>query len=244
MFGSVTLLSLYLVFKFLNKEYVNYVLTAYFCVLGVGSLYQSSLAILERITGKPLEGEYRLLLQKSQKQLFLIKFGIFNVLIAAVSLLFSGAYALTKHWILTDIYGETFAISAIQLLKLDSFFTGMSLLAGLFIYDIFWVFGTDVMVTVAKSFDAPIKVLFPKNVFTQTSFTMLGLGDIVIPGIYVALSLQFDYCQALKKGSSEDVKNGRFSKPYFWSAFVAYCIGLITTVTVMHVFQAAQVSSC
>lgn len=30
--------------------------------------------------------------------------------------------------------------------------------AGLFFYDIFWVFFTPVMVSVAKSFDAPIKV--------------------------------------------------------------------------------------
>lgn len=30
--------------------------------------------------------------------------------------------------------------------------------AGLFVYDIFWVFFTPVMVSVAKSFDAPIKV--------------------------------------------------------------------------------------
>ena len=29
---------------------------------------------------------------------------------------------------------------------------GAILLAGLFVYDVFWVFGTDVMVTVAKSF--------------------------------------------------------------------------------------------
>ena len=28
---------------------------------------------------------------------------------------------------------------------------------GLFFYDVFWVFGTDVMVTVAKNFNAPIK---------------------------------------------------------------------------------------
>lgn len=30
--------------------------------------------------------------------------------------------------------------------------------SGLFFYDIFWVFFTPVMVSVAKSFDAPIKV--------------------------------------------------------------------------------------
>ena len=39
------------------------------------------------------------------------------------------------------------------------------------------------MVTVAKSFDAPIKLLWPKNFFVDPlQFSMLGLGDIVIPG--------------------------------------------------------------
>ena len=41
------------------------------------------------------------------------------------------------------------------------------------------------MVTVAKSFDAPIKLLFPRSFATETtklSHSMLGLGDIVIPG--------------------------------------------------------------
>lgn len=36
-----------------------------------------------------------------------------------------------------------------------------ALQAGLFVYDIFWVFFTPVMVSVAKSFDAPIKVCTP-----------------------------------------------------------------------------------
>lgn len=35
--------------------------------------------------------------------------------------------------------------------------------AGLFLYDIFWVFYTPVMVSVAKNFDAPIKLLFPRG---------------------------------------------------------------------------------
>ena len=39
---------------------------------------------------------------------------------------------------------------------------GALLLCGLFFYDIFWVFGTPVMVTVAKSLDAPIKLVFPR----------------------------------------------------------------------------------
>ncbi|RYR06134.1 hypothetical protein Ahy_B06g085927 isoform A [Arachis hypogaea] len=52
---------------------------------------------------------------------------------------------------------------------------------GLFVYDIFWVFLAPVMVSVAKSFDAPIKLLSPTADSTRP-FSMLGLGDIVIPG--------------------------------------------------------------
>ena len=50
-----------------------------------------------------------------------------------------------------------FAINGVELLHLNNVVTGCILLGGLFIYDIFWVFGTNVMVTVAKSFEAPIK---------------------------------------------------------------------------------------
>ena len=41
------------------------------------------------------------------------------------------------------------------------------------------------MVTVARSFDAPVKLLFPKDIFaSEYQFAMLGLGDIVIPGLF------------------------------------------------------------
>lgn len=55
------------------------------------------------------------------------------------------------------MFGLSFSLSGISMLSLERFAIGAALLCGLFIYDIFWVFGTDVMVTVAKSFDAPIK---------------------------------------------------------------------------------------
>jgi len=42
------------------------------------------------------------------------------------------------------------------------------------------------MVDVAKSFEAPIKIVFPKNLATASDFTLLGLGDIVLPGFVAA----------------------------------------------------------
>jgi minor histocompatibility antigen H13 len=59
---------------------------------------------------------------------------------------------------------------------------GFILLWGLFFYDVFWVYGTDVMVTVAKNINAPIKILFPIDLLSvPPKLSLLGLGDIVIP---------------------------------------------------------------
>lgn len=54
------------------------------------------------------------------------------------------------------------------------------------------------MVTVAKSFDAPIKLLFPKDLFDPLrepgkGLSMLGLGDIVLPGKYNEYSICIQY---------------------------------------------------
>ena len=65
---------------------------------------------------------------------------------------------------------------------------------------------------------------------------MLGLGDIVVPGVFVALALRYDYQRFLAKGG----EGYNFSRPYFTAAVLAYVAGLATTMTVMHVFKAAQ----
>merc|ERR1712037_1087655 len=114
-------------------------------------------------------------------------------------------YILKKHWLANDLLGMAFAINGVELLHLNNVVTGCILLGGLFFYDIFWVFGTDVMVTVAKSFEAPIKLVFPQDLLENgpmgaTNFAMLGLGDIVIPGIFIALLLRYD--NSLKRNSN------------------------------------------
>lgn len=122
----------------------------------------------------------------------------------------------------------------------------MILLTGLFFYDIFWVFYTPVMVSVATNFDAPIKLLWPRNIIDyllsqgSTGFTMLGLGDIVIPGIFVALCLRYDRHMSWKRNPVGQFRSLDFAKPYFTSAMISYFIGLATTMVVMHFFKAAQ----
>lgn len=52
------------------------------------------------------------------------------------------------------------------------------------------------------------------NGWNATQFSMLGLGDIVIPGLLVALMLRYDYARGLK--------NSRLvgKKTYFWVCMV------------------------
>lgn len=140
--------------------------------------------------------------------------------------------------------GVALAVQGMQLLQLDRFQTGAIVLAGLFFYDIYWVFGTDVMVSVAVGLDAPIKLLFLREFAshdTSAQHQMLGLGDIVVPGLYIALSLRFDRARAaLKAGvETEDLKAG-WDKPYFNTCCLAYAAGLVVTIVVMHTFESAQ----
>jgi minor histocompatibility antigen H13 len=65
---------------------------------------------------------------------------------------------------------------------------------------------------------------------------MLGLGDIVIPGIFVALALRYDHY----RGSASAIGKSSFSKPYFYATLGSYVVGLVTTIAVMHTFEAAQ----
>lgn len=79
------------------------------------------------------------------------------------------------------------------------------------------------MVKVATSLDVPIKLLWPKG----AGSTMLGLGDVVVPGTFVALGLRYDAARGT-------------GKRYFWALLGAYVAGLVATMGVMHVFGHAQ----
>lgn len=83
------------------------------------------------------------------------------------------------------------------------------------------------MVSVAKNLDGPIKLLFLKASGTPRQFSMLGLGDIVVPGIFVALMLRMD-------------RSRGFQTSYFASAMAGYVGGLLATVLVMTQFDRAQ----
>jgi minor histocompatibility antigen H13 len=244
--GSGVLFGLYVIFQLFSKEYINYLVSIYFAFFGVAATTTAGVYVVKNAIGIKVE-PYKIVVTRKAKVIHKRSFTTVHLGVAVASVFLTAYYVLTKNWIASNVLGLSFAFNGIQILALDTFMTGIYLLAGLFIYDIFWVFGTDVMVTVAKSFDAPIKVLWPKSLFglgsgsttEATQFTMLGLGDIVIPGIFVALCLRLDHFIYLKQNPNAH-RNSKYPTPYFHSCFASYILGLVTTIVVMHTFQAAQ----
>jgi minor histocompatibility antigen H13 len=111
-----------------------------------------------------------------------------------------GFYFVTKHWALNNIFGVLFSVVALKSINLSSTKTGLLLLWALFFYDIFWVYGTDVMVTVAKNLDLPIKLVFPYlNGELEVVKSMVGLGDIVLPGFFISFCLKFDIDMSFRR---------------------------------------------
>ncbi|XP_068194322.1 minor histocompatibility antigen H13 isoform X2 [Antennarius striatus] len=235
--ASCTLFGLYLFFKVFSQEYINLLLSVYFFGLGVLALSHTMSPLMSRVFPDSFPNrQYQLLFTQgsgeSKEEIINYEFDTKNLACLLISSVVGVWYLLKKHWIANNLFGLAFALNGVELLHLNNVSTGCILLGGLFVYDVFWVFGTNVMVTVAKSFEAPIKLVFPQDLLEKgleaSNFAMLGLGDIVIPGIFIALLLRFDV--SLKKNS----------RTYFYSSFLAYIFGLGLTIFVMHTFKHAQ----
>lgn len=112
-----------------------------------------------------------------------------------VSIAITAAYHLVEWHILSNILGAAMCYAAFGMLSPTSFSIGTAVLWGLFFYDIIMVFYTPFMITVAKKVDAPIKLVFKSS----SGFSMLGLGDIVVPGLLMALALRFDLYMFYKR---------------------------------------------
>jgi len=150
-------------------------------------------------------------------------------------------------WYLTNLSGFAFCYGSLQFMTPGTSATGYLLLSLLFFYDIYMVFYTPMMVTVATKLEVPIKLLFPrpddgtcpkpigalpgsdemeeylKCLAKKRTMAMLGLGDIVVPGIMIAFALRFDlyrwYLQ-MGRGAEDNVTEGKKkdTRPTYMSA--------------------------
>jgi len=248
------LVGLYFAIDYFGKEVVNYFILSYMAVGSSpsvkGLLMSLGIEKLEKLDDKKLfhlKSEFLGLDMEVSPMDFVGLFG------AGVAMYF---YILTKNWVFNNLIATMVCISGIQMLFLGNFKNGFLMLTGLFFYDIFFVFKTDVMLTVAKSIDAPMKLLFPTD-WSQDppKMSLLGLGDIVIPGIYMAMCLRYDVIRATQQRNINSLTDDsdaeavvkqlrrnaeKAPKTYYNGCVVGYLLAIITTVVVMLMFDHGQ----
>ncbi|XP_796162.2 signal peptide peptidase-like 3 [Strongylocentrotus purpuratus] len=182
-------------------------------------------------------------------------------------------WVMTGHWLLMDALAMGLCVTMIAFVRLPSLKVSTLLLTGLLIYDVFWVFfstyifNANVMVKVAtrpadnpvgmmaKKFnlgvarDAPQlslpgKLIFP-SMHNAGHFSMLGLGDIVMPGLLLCFVMRYDN---YKRQQTDTLAPAPILPPnslsqkvtYFHCSLIGYFVGLLTATVSSEVYKNAQ----
>eukprot|EP00920_Eleutheroschizon_duboscqi_P024324 GHVT01060432.1.p1 GENE.GHVT01060432.1~~GHVT01060432.1.p1 ORF type:complete len:543 (-),score=191.14 GHVT01060432.1:1475-3103(-) len=271
-FGSAALLTLYVAYRYLDPWWVNCLITTYLTGIGCMALAETISIGFLPLASPALRDDSRFSFRLAfwpfgtAAEPTVVGLSWVHVASYAFAIAASALWLYTKNWILHNLFAIAFCIQAISLVSVGSFPVAALLLVGLFLYDIFWVFGTEVMVTVAKAFEGPAKLIFPMQ-FDPWQQSILGLGDVVIPGIFISMCLRFDNWmheerENLAAGKKDDGAasappvegeaaaraNGptnvdihaTFGKFYFYVVLISYELGLLTTGMVMIFFRRAQ----
>ncbi|XP_049717380.1 signal peptide peptidase-like 2C [Elephas maximus indicus] len=150
-------------------------------------------------------------------------------------------------WLLQDTLGVAYCLFVLQRVRLPTLKNCTSFLLVLLAFDVFFVFitpfftrtGKSMMVEVATGpadsssherlpmvFKVP-KISFSALTLCDQPFSILGFGDIVVPGFLVAYCHRFDVLV-----SSHQV--------YFVACTLAYAVGLLVTFIAMVLMQMGQ----
>ena len=193
---------------------------------------------------------------------------------------------MTFYWVMQDIFGACMCIMFLQTIRLNSVRVATILLLVAFFYDIFFVFvtpllfkGKSVMITVATSGGPPkadpmwcekyeddpnclggdpLPMLFtiPRINDYQGGSSLLGLGDIVLPGLLISFGARFDAAKSLLgilgggNGSINSYAScperklcwncGLCSGGYFLPLVVSYAVGLAMANAAVYLMQMGQ----
>ncbi|XP_050626270.1 signal peptide peptidase-like 2B isoform X2 [Macaca thibetana thibetana] len=150
-------------------------------------------------------------------------------------------------WVLQDALGIAFCLYMLKTIRLPTFKACTLLLLVLFLYDIFFVFitpfltksGSSIMVEVATGpSDSATREKLPMVLkvprlnssplaLCDRPFSLLGFGDILVPGLLVAYCHRFDI----------QVQSSRI---YFVACTIAYGVGLLVTFVALALMQRGQ----
>ncbi|KAL6536411.1 Signal peptide peptidase-like 2 [Orobanche gracilis] len=140
-------------------------------------------------------------------------------------------------WIGQDILGIALITTVLQIVRIPNLKVGTVLLSCAFIYDIFWVFVSkklfkeSVMIVVARGDRSgedgiPMLLKIPRLFDPWGGYSIIGFGDILLPGLLVAFSLRYDWL------ANKTLRTG-----YFLWAMFAYGLGLLITYVALNLMD-------
>ncbi len=148
---------------------------------------------------------------------------IYSLIFAAAV---SGIWFFYPHWITTSVVSLFTAFFALIILKEISFKEALILSLAVILYDVSMVFLSGFMEEVAESAGTtPIGMsLPPALLFTKVK--MIGLGDIILPGILIMAAFREAKIRSLP------------ALPF--GAIAGYFFGMVLAVTALNVFNFSQ----
>jgi minor histocompatibility antigen H13 len=191
--STLALLTIY--FSLKNEwDYVKNVIMGYFLLISVQVLYEhmyefciNTFDWISYHDGAPL------LFGLTRLKLFIYGIAIYSVYV----------YVKINFWIINNYIALSFCIYSIEKCQQTAFWQVVIIFILLIAYDVTFVFKTDVMMTVAKGFEAPMKILFPVKGF---GYGMLGIGDIIVPGFLTSMCLRADFISNMIQKSKAQQK--------------------------------------
>jgi signal peptide peptidase-like 2B len=222
-----------LLLLYLFLDYVKSIFTVLICFSCVGCVS----IIIEDFLLQGLKAGEESRLKKTYNVRLLGEVTVAGMIGGGIGFVLAVSWYFTHYWLLNNILAFFLALTFLKTLRLSKLAPGMLLLGLLFFYDIFWVFlspyfttgGKSVMVAVATGLDIPIKLVMPHITLTDyptTACSLLGLGDILIPGIFIIFMARFGFEMI---GSSV----------YYKGALIAYTISLLLCYMSLWIFKAA-----
>ncbi|XP_055517295.1 signal peptide peptidase-like 2A [Leucoraja erinacea] len=221
-------------------KWLVYVVIAIFSVASAISLYNCLSALVRRIP----YCKCSFICSSRRIEVRLVMLALFCITLAAVWVVFRNNDRWI--WILHDCLGVAFCLNFLKTLKMPHYKSCVILLVLLLIYDVFFVFITplftpnheSIMVEVAtgsgsgSSEKLPVVIRVPRLVPSVATlcgipFSVLGFGDIIVPGLLVA------YCRRF------DVETNGYNI-YFILCTIAYAVGMMLTFVVLIVMKMAQ----
>nr|XP_005900537.1 PREDICTED: signal peptide peptidase-like 2A [Bos mutus] len=235
----VVICCIMMVLLYFFYKWLVYVMIAIFCIASAMSLYNCLAALVRKIPC----GQCTITCRGKSIEVRLIFLSGLCIAVAVVWAVFRNEDRWA--WILQDILGIAFCLNLIKTLKLPNFKSCVILLGLLLLYDVFFVFitpfitknGESIMVELAagpfgNNEKLPVVIRVPKLAYFSVMsvclmpVSILGFGDIIVPGLLIA------YCRRF------DVEIG--SSVYYVSSTIAYAIGMILTFVVLVLMKKGQ----